>query len=392
MNWRSVTASFRNAAALALAGVAFVCVVRAQDSEPSASKDHPLLEVDLHKFGYDTSRGTKRLRKFVDFTDSNHLALAWVTLDDPTLADKTGSATARPAHLHVLVLDATTGEKVGVQAWSTPSTPVRFLATRDGKFLTCTGNVLRLFSPSLELVRKQDLPNDRACLNPSRNARWGISPSRRSLLLSFATEQGYQNTLLDAETFAVVSSWSEKPLIGNISDHWLLSSCGQEREACLRGIDKPWQRFQPAGTNRQMNQSRILFINDGTLMIEAWNRLTVVTVDAAGLFQVELSKNRSFGEAAVSSGGEKFAVIENKQRGLTNQALDMYAFASNDRAVVYSIADRRAIYAVRVKGTSPWTPWENHVNQLALSPDGTLLAVIDDGNLKIYRLADDSPA
>jgi hypothetical protein len=122
------------------------------------------------------------------------------------------------------------------------------------------------------------------------------------------------------------------------------------------------------------------------------NKMSVATVDGTQKFQVELPKNRSFGGVATSIGGERFAVIENRQRGVTSAPLDMYAFPSNDRAVVYSITDRRAIYAVRVRGISPWTPWEDHVNQLAVSADGTLLAVITDGTLRVYQLPDDNAA
>jgi hypothetical protein len=114
--------------------------------------------------------------------------------------------------------------------------------------------------------------------------------------------------------------------------------------------------------------------------------MLVVAADGTQLFHVELGKKRSVEGAVTSVGGERFAVIEDKERGLTSQPLDISAFPSNDRAVVYSIPDHRAIYSVKVKGTSPWPPWEAHTNQLALSPDGTLLAVITDGILRIYRL------
>lgn len=389
MNWRSAEASFRESATLILAGVALVCAVRAQDPEPSSRKDRPRLEVDLQKLGYDTARSTWRSPKFVDFTDASHLAVAWVTLDDPTLADKAGPLTARPAHLHAIVLDATTGQKLGGQAWSTPSTPVRFLGGRDGKLLTCTGNVLRLFSPNFEVLREQNLPNDRGCLG--QRPGWGISPSRRSLLLSFflGRGQGNQNTLLDAETFSFIARWTENPLIENMSDHWLLASCGPKREACIRGIDKPWQPFLPAGIDKDMNNAWLYstrFVNDDTLVVGQRNKMLVVAADGTQLFHVELGKKRSVEGAVTSVGGERFAVIEDKERGLTSQPLDISAFPSNDRAVVYSIPDHRAIYSVKVKGTSPWPPWEAHTNQLALSPDGTLLAVITDGILRIYRL------
>jgi hypothetical protein len=116
--------------------------------------------------------------------------------------------------------------------------------------------------------------------------------------------------------------------------------------------------------------------------------MAVVEVDGKVLFHARLPKKRSFGRPVRSSGGERFAIIENSLRGLTNETLDMYAFPSNDRIVVYSIPDRRAIYAVKVKGTSPGAPWEIHRNRVALSPDGVLLAVVSDRVLRVYRLPD----
>jgi hypothetical protein len=393
MNWRSAKAKFKKSADLIVAGVALVCVVRAQNPDPSLSRDRPLLELNLRKFGYDTSSATRRLRKFVDFTDSGHLAVAWLTFDDPTLADRTGPLTARPAHLHVLVLNATTGQKVGMQTWSTPSTPVRFLAARDGKFVTCTGNVLRLFSPSFEVIRELALPNDHACLSQfSGNnqwgiPRWGISPSRRSLLLSVPSGKGYENKLLDLETLAVLATWAENLRIENISDHWLVAPCGQKQAVCIRRIDQPWRPFQATSVDNDSRLQPIGFANDNTLVM-GWNKLAVTTVDGEQLFHVELPKKLSIEAPVTSSGGNRFAVIEDRERGLTNKTLDMDAFASNDRAVVYSIPDHGAIFAIKIKGTSPWPPWENHVNELALSPDGGLLAVVTGATLKVYRLPD----
>ncbi|HEV1993882.1 MAG TPA: hypothetical protein VGR03_06100 [Candidatus Acidoferrum sp.] len=374
-----------------LAGLAAISGVGAQsqDFDPTLSKDHPVLELDLGKFGYDTSSGTRRLPKFVDFTDLNRLALGWLTLDDPTLADKTGPLTARPAHLHVLVLDARTGRKEGLQEWSTPSTPVRFAGVGGGKFLICTASTLRLFSASFEVIREENLPGDRACFNPFLSEVWGISPSKRYLLLSSFSAPTYQNTLFDVETFTSVANWTEKRRTNDVSDHWLAALCGEQGEMCIREMDQPWRAFHPEGLDKQLNGFKPkspFFVNDRLLVIEAWNEMAAVDVDGQVLFQVRLPKKRSFGQPTRSTGGGRFAIIENRQRGVTNQALDMYAFASNDRVVVFSIPDRRAIYAVGVKGRSPWAPWEAHRNYVALSPDGALLAVAAGGLLKVYRL------
>ncbi len=393
MNWQLAQFSQRKSVALILVGIAFVFVGRAQsqDDELDRWEKRPLLELDLRKFGYDTSNGTKRLRKFVDFTDASHLALAWLTLDDPTQAEKIGPLTPKTAHLHVLVLDPLTGRKQGLQEWSTPSSPVRFLGVQDGKFLTCTGNVLRLFSPAFEIIREQNLPAERACQDFGFSSELGISPSRQSFLLSSHTGRSYQQTLISVETFAPIASWNEDFSAIDISDRLLVGHCNKPSETCIREIDRAWRPFRPVGLDKQMTDARssiAFFVEENTLVLEAWNNMAVVTADATVLFQVKLPRNRSFGSAVRSSGGERFAVIENRQRGVRSEPLDMYPFPSNDRAVVYSIPDRRDICAVKLKGRSPWPPWETHQNQLALSPDGALLAVVSDGLLRVYRLPD----
>jgi hypothetical protein len=390
MRWRSAKTGINCVAGVILAGLAAVSGVRAQpqDLDPILNKDRPLLEIDLGKFGYDTSSATNRLPKFVDFTDLNRLALGWVTLDDSALADKTGSQTARPAHLRVLVLNARTGAKEGLQAWSTPSTPIRFAGIGEGKFLICTASTLRLLSGSFEVIREENLPGDGACFSPFFWGGWGISPSKRYLLLSSYSERSYQNSLFELETFTSVAQWAEKRRTNDISDHWQAGLC-ERGEMCIRGMSEPWRTFHSDGLDKQLDDFKPkspLFVNDRMLVIEAGNEMAAVDVDGQVLFQVRLPKKRSFGRPVRSTGGERFAIMENRQRGMTNEVLDMYAFASNDRVVVFSIPDRRAIFAVGVKGRSPWPPWEEHRNYMALSPEGTLLAVVTDGLLKVYQL------
>jgi hypothetical protein len=185
-----------------------------QDSEVVPTRDRPALELDLMKFGYERYRSAHdRWPTFVDFTDANRLALAWLTPDDRVgvAAEKAYWASPVPAHLHVLILDAATGEKQGLREWPTLSTPVRFMGIRDGKFLTCAGGVLRMLSSKFEVIREEQLPSERGCLDPGRK---GVSPSRRSLLLSFPDTQTdgrtlFSDTLLDIESFRPIAKWTE---------------------------------------------------------------------------------------------------------------------------------------------------------------------------------------
>ena len=226
-------------------------------------------------------------------------------------------------------------------------------------------------------------------LSPLLWVTWGVSPSRRSLLLLSRAGQSFQNTLLNSETFTPIDNWTQKQTSIDISDHWMVGQCDQPVGICIRGVSQSWQPFKAVGLggklNRYTNKSP-RFVNDRSLVIHADNEMAVVSIDGTVLFQRKLPEKQTFGTLVTSSGGERFAIIENKLRGLTNEFLDMYPFPSNDRVVVYSILERRAIYVVKTNGTSPWSPWGPHVNQLALSPDGTLLALISDRVLKVYRL------
>lgn len=392
MQWRQANPCVRKSIAVLIVGitVALGSPAHSQQFDPAPSKDHPLLEVKLATFGYDSTSSTRHLLK-VDFTDSSHLALAWGTLDDPALAKKRGIFAPNRAHLHILVLDVRTGQKQGIKDWSTSFPFFRFLGASGGKFLTCTGNALRLFSPNFEVLLEKTLLSDRDCQSPSIWPAEAVSPSRRTLLLSSYANDSFENNLLDLETFSEIANWTEKFSTLGISDHWQTGSCGPRQELCIRGLGRSWELFRPSGLNMELNPFKLaapVFANDDTLVVKAWNKMAVVRVDSTVLFQVELPRGRSFGEAVSSSEGKRFAVIENRQRGVRNDFLDIYPLTSNDRVVVYSIPERRAIYAVKVEGSSPWPPWETHRNQLALSPDGLLLAVVCDGIFKLYRLPD----
>jgi len=167
MRWRPTIYSTARPVLLMVlsAALLFAAPARSQNLDPSLSTDSSLLEINLHELGYDTSRGNPRLPQFVDFTDSNHIALAWLTFDDPSVARHMKFYEARPAQLHALIPNAKTGQRENYHEWATPSQPVHFAAENDGRLLTCTGATWRLFSPTFELWRSRELPGPDTCLN-----------------------------------------------------------------------------------------------------------------------------------------------------------------------------------------------------------------------------------
>jgi hypothetical protein len=358
-------------------------------SAQSNPQNRPMCKVDVRSFGFKTSIGTKPLQHFIDFTDSEHIGVAWVSLDDPT-THKSGLFVPVPAHLNVLILDAHTGKQEVMRNWAAPSIPVRFAGLGYGNSLTCTGNVVRLLSPSLGVEREETISGSKTCSSPQFSGVWGFSPSRKSFLVStYSGPKQSQDALLGTGSFALLAAWTEQFPIQAISDHWLAAYCGKQRGLCVRKADEPWQPFQAAliATNDKSYPASAAFADDETLVTTMGNSLQVATVDGAVIFRADLKKNERFTQIVNSRGGRRFAVIESRFRGVTNEALDMYAFLATERATVYSIPDRTAIYSVNLKGDSPWFPFIAHKNDIALSPDGSLLAVLSDGILQIFQIS-----
>jgi hypothetical protein len=168
--------------------------------------------------------------------------------------------------------------------------------------------------------------------------------------------------------------------------------CGEPREICLRrSSQEEWRPLRSEGLDTRMAKGWNVparFLSDELLAIEQKDT-TVASVRGEVLFQVESPKDHFLFAPIPSAGGERFAAVEYQFRGLRSEPLDMYPFQTDDRVLVYSIKDRRAIFSLKLNGTSPWTPWNTHVNSVALPPNGTSLAVLSDTLLTVYGLLED---
>jgi hypothetical protein len=187
----------------------------------------------------------------------------------------------------------------------------------------------------------------------------------------------------------VISKWTGTPgkrEIPSTSDRWIAGSCGDPSDLCVREIGQPWRPFHIAwkDVNARVTTAPVQFVNDDTFVIER-SPVIVAKVDSSVLFSVEIPKGRTC-IPVKPTGGSRFAVVEGRFRGLKSAPLDMYPFLTADRVAVYSLSEPHVVYALKLEGTSPWSPWAKHFDDLAISPDGNLLAVVSDGVLKVYRL------
>jgi hypothetical protein len=387
---------------MVLVTVVFICGIRprAQEPELTPTGGHPFWKIDVQQFGYERfpRKSVRPLGLVVNFVDNEHLAIAWLTPDTATENKRNAPKVGEPARLHAVILDAKTGLKQSQKDWSTPYYPVpQLFGLPDGRVLICSDNSLRLLSASLDSVRERELPNHATCVNSSPQ----LSPSKHTLLVSIHAEHSRHLELLNVGDLTTISTWTEKRNPAGavpsgtiaISDDSLVGYCGDPHEICLRRFNEErWHPLRVNGIGTQMSKGQrlpALFVSNDVLVIGS-KVTTMVTVRGELLSEVKLREGHYLLKPQPSAAGEVFAVMEERSRGLRSVPLDMYPFGADDRALVYSVKDRRAIFSLKLQGTSPWTPWNTHEHFLAVSPDGTSLAMLSDSLLTVYTLPEGS--
>jgi hypothetical protein len=385
-------------AIFAASAIAFVGATPQQRSLPEPTAERPLAEVDLHKFGYQDENartmnkaGATR-KRLLDFTDNNSLIWAWWTVDI-VYTRKGPSPPPELQTFHAAVLDAKTGGVRVKQEWPKQEAPSWLIPVRDEKLITCDQEKIHLYSASFEHLKDLELPEPDDCRGVLTVREGGRSPSRRSILVSNLSGPAYQLRVLDTATFTLSSiSGGDKSLTpGSISDLWFIEGCRKQTEICIRMWDGPWHAVEFTGVSEPFKASfrlKPVFVNEDTFAIFEGDTLTFAKTEGAVLFQKKLPKEHEFSSylPAASRDSDRFAVMETRQRGITYSNLDMSSYQADDEIVVFSLSERRAIFALRVTGNSPWLPLIEHHNTFALSPDGSLLAVVSDGILRVYKL------
>ena len=350
---------------------------RAQSPHLVFNTEPPSLQLDLHSYGYKSHvRGTRDSWS-VAFVGNDDLVLGWTTLDDP-LGKKIGPLTPTPSHLHALVLSARTGQKQILGEWAVSTLYASIHPVANGEFLVCTGNAVRLLSHDFAMVHELALSRFGPCTGNE------VSPSGQSFSVDSGAGKQFQRSVMNTESFTPVATWSNEARGVHFSDTYLAGNCQPNGELCVRKFNDAWARLASYGADRKARVRT--FCNDSTLVLVMRGELALVTTEGNLLFHADLEEKHSIGETAISSGSQRLAVVKMRMRGVTNEVLDMYAFPSDDEVTVYSLLERKAIYARKVKGTSPWPPFTEHHNRLAISSDGALLAIFDDGILSVYNL------
>lgn len=356
----------------------------------SSAKTVPLWRLNVGALGYTPWRiregvGTRVTIGQIHFVSDERLVVTFISRIVPErLPRRSTPEGASNLHLRGLFVDAATG---GVQAsheWPTFSERSRIVPTVGGKFVVITPDKLTLYSPEIQPLEDLDLPVKREAVK----GYWDAVPSPAGKYLmvwydALPVGAAMKSTLIDAASLRTVIPWAEGangfiPLDdGNVvaSDG---SAIGPLRGP-WRPLDIPWGQGCEPNPLLIPVSDRVLF-GGNSVSLDRWCYSLALTSGEI-LFERELPSNEFVGLVGVSAGGERFAVETYKVHG-GSWLLDIGGHALVYRIKVYDIAARRWIYALDGKKQGIKT-----ISGLALSPDGSLLALIDqNGILQVYRV------
>ncbi len=296
--------------------------------------------------------------------------------------------------LNALFIDAGTALVQVKHEWPTSSERSRITPTTGGKFVVITPDELTLYSPDIVRVKGLELSVARV----AAQGDWYAVPSPlgKYLLIWYdpRTSDARDWELVDMRTLHAVCRWGERIGRGYIMP-WAPLDDGNilaENETGTGQVvgpppSGPWRPVQILwGPRCNLSSAGYRPVNDQAML--GW---TSVAIDkwcgALGMmsgqivFEQELTDNEFVGSVAVSAGGQRFAVETYKVHG-GSWLLDIGGRASVYRIKVYDIPTRQWIYTLDGK-----MQHIRSISGLALSPDGSLLGLINqDGILEVYRL------
>ncbi len=342
----------------------------------------PAREVDLSSLGQGI---TPPLPHLLQFVNDSTLAVGLVVYNagTPKLVRR-GEARERSAFfLHTALVDASTGRVLRWAEWPTESLRHSGLvATPGSKLVVLLGDRVALYSDSLELMRRLKLPGPKGSV-------WlpSASPSGRSVL--FVRAGGRKPSTwawVDADRLRVVHVWSAvppQPQALPISDDYItFARCHPAggRLPC-RLIVRPLDgNSVQAVAGISLSYGSPEFVADNLLFALGWPHGGISIINLPKhrvLFRGSRGPGQVFGSAVSAPDAARFVV----------PALD--GGPGLDYLYVFDGPSAR-LRTLRIRGVSSlaW-PWWFAVSSswLALSPDGRLLAVMENfKTVLIFRL------
>jgi hypothetical protein len=281
--------------------------------------------------------------------------------------------------LKVQLLNAVTG--AGAASLSLPTRRAQSSAQGvAGGLLIRAGSTLRLYSAEMKQVSEISLPQD------SSDDKWTVmvSNSRRTVLLRHYDSTHNQFTFVDAATWQVRRKWDDRPawrpiqLPYSASDVALARADSNQQNILYSDFGSAeWRALSPS-------PARVGCVTfpgwaDSVSLVNAGCEFFLISTTGNVLMRIAPPKHWSFdGKVGLSQNSRYAAVKQDTGQGGGFWDTDVRWTAT--RIVVFDLSLKKPVLSLNVAPL----PRDNY--DFALSPDGSKLAVLNDGTLSVYSV------
>ena len=357
---------------------------------PSDAGSH-VWRVDLRSVGFtgfapkQEQWGLNLRQNPVAFSANSVLIATFITHEEvTTLARRDKPGDVLPLRLHAVFLNVDASKIQVTKEWSITRPRGGIVANGHGGFVLLTPGLIAVYSSSVELVNKLDLSSKQ------QSDLWDFhtSPTGKSILIEYhRPETSFQ--WMDASSLRSELSWDETMGFGSISDgeiafsrETFVKSTGFIHEVLLRPRVGPEQTICRGIAGRGDSCGTPQFVSNDVLALLMPHELSVVPrTGGDALLKASFHDDEWLGRPLhPSADGQRFAVTVWAHKG-GNAFFDIDSHSVLKRIVVYDLPSSRAVYTLDAKQRKI-----KNVSGVALSPDGSLLAVLTDGVVEVYRV------
>lgn len=317
------------------------------------------------------------------FLDDNRLVVYEV---DSTgkLSSRAGPDVSSAFQLHASIFSAETGSLESTKDWPTRAHYSGLLTTAGG-LLVRTGETLTLLSKDFMKIDKRTLPDFDRCI-------LSVSATQQTILANCLSSKRKisQFDVLDGNTLRLKYSWSESPALYpfySVTDTGIGDYDESQRALIFsKFASRKWDAVaRPTG---QCTQTSMMVIADQWILNECRDvsardrsNLTLSSMDGQILMTDQFEKDeKPSDDCAVSQNGRVFALTTNtiriQQKFLAEPTLARVATT----IAVYDFYTKKRILTVNV------SPLPDNDFDVALSPSGSKLAVLNDRRVSVYSV------
>lgn len=288
----------------------------------------------------------------------------------------------KPFVLRLRLLDSGSGKAVLVREERTRAQYTAVFATAAG-LLVKIGSVMKLFSADLAQDRDVSFATDR-----NSEIRVSVSATGRTIMLNDVIQESLNRfhshfTVLDAATSKVRYSWNETPPLYHhysISDEGIaaIDLVGNFIAVAAFATGK-WTRVgEPAGLCANINMPT-LYSNQQ--FVYGCDKLIAMSIDGHVLMSDPFSSGDTSSDKTTVTQNGRFAAISLNTVDVKKHFLaESSARVTATHIVVYNLVLKKRIITVNVN------PLPKNDYDFALSPDGSMLAVLNDRNVSVYSV------